>query len=178
MSLPPVTTDVTCKTILYCRNHLRDQDPLKDPAFRELLPQRMLASFASTPDSSRTLEKNGIDGDERFDKVINDNTPTSAPRYAPATKLGGPKNMPLFILRQIQSMLNDFHATAAPTAGAPGTDTPMLDSPTWGNCIAILKEMTDQLSQAERIRDTPIPMALGIHVSVGRAGSAWHHDSC
>lgn len=74
--------------------------------------------------------------------------------------------MPLFILRQIQSLLNDFHATAAATAGSPVGETPMLDAPTWGNCIAICKELTDQLSQAERIRDTPIPMALGIHVSV------------
>ncbi|KAK9898815.1 UPF0187-domain-containing protein [Cystobasidium minutum MCA 4210] len=154
--------------IAYCyafKNHLRDQDPLKDPAFRELLSKELLASFESTPHSSRTIEKNGTSSDERFDKVINDNTPTAAPRRAQATKLGGPKNMPLCILRNIQSLLNSFHATAAPTAGAPAADSPMLDSPTWGNCIAIIKEMTDQLSQAERIRDTPIPMALGIHVS-------------
>jgi putative membrane protein len=148
---------------------LRDRDALRDPAFCDLLPRRILQSFEATPLSARTLEKNGTSSEERFEKVINDNTPTEAPLSAPATKLGGPKNMPLFILRQIQSILNDFHATAAPTMGAPGADTPMLDAPTWGNCIAICKEMTDQLSQAERIRDTPIPMALGIHVSVGRA---------
>ena len=151
------------------RNHLRDRDPLTDAAFCELLPQRLLGSFESTPSSSRSSETRSSVADERFEKVLNDNQPTKAPRQVQATKLGGPKNMPLFILRQIQSLLNDFHATAAPTAGSPVGNTPMLDSATWGNCIAICKELTDQLSQAERIRDTPIPMALGIHVSVGSA---------
>lgn len=41
----------------------------------------------------------------------------------------------------------------------------MLETPTWGTALGILKEMIEQLTQAERIRDTPIPMALGIHVS-------------
>ena len=61
-------------------------------------------------------------------------------------------------------MLNDFHTTLAPSRGSPGSETVLLETPTWANCLGVLKEMTDQLSQAERIRDTPIPLALGIHV--------------
>lgn len=148
------------------RNHLRDQDPLEDPVFRQLLPTRLLESFESTPSSRRTLRQDGSTKEERFFEVLNENVPTDAPKRIPATKLGGPKNMPLFILRQFQALLNDFHTTSAPSVGSPSPESPILDNATWANCLNVCKEMTDQLSQAERIRDTPIPMALGIHVSV------------
>lgn len=109
-------------------------------------------------------DRRDVDQPEKFGRVLNDETSLDAPRSAGATKLGGPRNMPLLLLRQIQSVVNDFHVTAAPARGNPGSETVLLETPTWATCLNILKEMTDQLSQAERIRDTPIPKALGIHV--------------
>lgn len=65
-----------------------------------------------------------------------------------------------------QALLNEFHTTAASSLGSPGSETPLLETATWATCLGVVKEMTDMLTQAERIRDTPIPVALGIHVQV------------
>ena len=183
-----------CLIVFNHRNHLRDSDSLADPAFCELLPKRLLYSFHSTPQYLRTVSSTKEDMPEKFQRVINDEISQArpTPTKTGATKLGGPSNMPLHLLRQIvslqsrpfhlivslmfnrqQSMLNEFHTTMAPSKGSPGGQTALLDSATWANCLSVLKEMTDQLSQAERIRDTPIPIALGIHVQVGERKSAF-----
>lgn len=184
------------------RNHLRDLDSLEDPEFCALVPPKLLYSFQATPQNRRTDSSREKDTElpEKFDRVLNVVEPNSSgfPTKAGATKLGGPKNMPLLILRQIvsgeysmhsqqcvisttsrhadrclilfvnpllqHSILNDFHTTTAASTGSPGSETTLLETATWATCLGILKDMTEQLSQAERIRDTPIPMALGIHV--------------
>jgi hypothetical protein len=136
-----------------------------------MLPQALLYAFRSTPQAQRTLPSRGssddIGADEKFGRVLNDTvgaTTSATPTQTRATRLGAPQNMPLFLLRQIQNTMNDFHVTLAPARGSPGSETVLLETPTWATCLGVIKEMTDQLSQAERIRDTPIPKALGIHV--------------
>jgi len=145
------------------KHHLREADPLNDPDFCHLLPKDLLLSFSSTPVISRTISQKAVE-DEKFGRVLNVPATLKSPTKAGATKKGGPRNMPLFILRQIQTLLNEFHTSAAPSQGAPGDESPLLETPTWATCLGIIKEMTDLLTQAERIHSTPIPLALAVHV--------------
>lgn len=60
-------------------------------------------SFTSTPAIVRTISQAAGAEDEKFARVLNVEEKPQSPTAAGATKRGGPRNMPLFILRQIVS---------------------------------------------------------------------------
>lgn len=83
------------------KHHLRDSDSLDDNEFRTLLPKRLLMSFENTPERLRTLDPARSMEPEKYQRVLNDHEGTRVRKISGATKLGGPRNMPLLILRQI-----------------------------------------------------------------------------
>ena len=48
--------------------------------------------------------------------------------------------------------------------GSPGGEAVALDTTTWATALGLLKDLTDNVTQMERIRDTPIPLVLHVHL--------------
>ncbi|KAL8278914.1 hypothetical protein RQP46_008583 [Phenoliferia psychrophenolica] len=69
-------------------------------------------------------------------------------------KGGVPKNLPLVIIRTMHALLNDMKAKNE------------LDAGTWAGGQSTLNQLSDSLTALERIRDTPIPMVLQIHLQL------------
>ena len=90
------------------KNHLRDADSLSDAEFRKLLPPAMLHNFEATPSfDRRTSGLLDSQDEEKFERVLNYDTATSAQARevkSKSTRLGAPRNMPLYLLRQIVSL--------------------------------------------------------------------------
>ncbi|TIC06430.1 UPF0187-domain-containing protein [Wallemia mellicola] len=74
-----------------------------------------------------------------------------------------PSNIPLSVLRLLQVYLNGFYNNR-PERRNDNMKT-HIDTPLFVNMIGYLKELTDLMTQAEKIRDTPIPLILSIHLN-------------
>ena len=61
------------------------------------------------------------------------------------------------MIREVQRLLNEFHTATINTAGAPEGDKPALEIPTWASCLGLLGQLTDCVTNMERIHDTPVP---------------------
>jgi len=142
------------------KHYLRDEVGENYDDLQCILPGSFLETIASTPSHDRVASdpEKGPSEVQRMSLQKDEKTlsKASSPK---ATSSGGPQNLPLAILRQLHYAMNQFHLSAPGT-----TDQPLLETVVWANCLGILKELTDSLTNAERIRDTPIPLALGIHL--------------
>ncbi|TIB71414.1 UPF0187-domain-containing protein [Wallemia mellicola] len=74
-----------------------------------------------------------------------------------------PSNIPLSVLRLLQVYLNGFYNNR-PERRNDNMKT-HIDTPLFVNMIGYLKELTDLMTQAEKIRDTPIPLIISIHLN-------------
>ncbi|GAA6050155.1 hypothetical protein JCM3770_000428 [Rhodotorula araucariae] len=160
-----------------CMYRLRDLPGLTHPELRKLLPAALLEAYASTPESARRrpslssttsssfVEHSTASESERA--LAGLNTAPSPARIRPrALPTGEPSNLPLSLIRATHAYLTVWHETKLPSRDAPDEGSSVLDGPTWAACTGALKEWTDQLTALERIRDTPIPLILNIHLQL------------
>lgn len=167
-------------------HHLRDEPGLHDE-LRTILPAPFVEAMEQTPKELRAspmltrstrdtkVEHSNATEAERAMAQLN-RAPGSgaeeqrrehaAPAEAEPAVLpsGAPSNLPFAIIRTMHSYVNLFHTTNTMTEGSPSADSAALDAPTYGHCLSQLNAFTDQLTALERIRDTPIPLVLSIHL--------------
>ncbi|BGP39928.1 hypothetical protein JCM10450v2_003907 [Rhodotorula kratochvilovae] len=160
-----------------CMYRLRDMPGLAHPELRKLLPAALLDAYASTPASARRrpsisstssssfVEHSTASESERALAGLN-TTPSPARIRPRALPTGEPSNLPLSLIRATHAYLTAWHETKLPSRDAPDEGSSVLDGPTWAACTGALKEWTDQLTALERIRDTPIPLILNIHLQL------------
>lgn len=163
------------------KHHLRDETDIDHPDLKDLLPlhfaHRMNRTAqapvvcSSKPDRSPSHEPSDAhagraplkrrstpEADRAYRNANTDSPRTLAERALPGSDpRGTPLNLPLAILKQLHAYLNAFRTEPYPSSGSPQGNTPALDTPTWANCLGVLKDMTEQLTTAERIRDSPSP---------------------
>ncbi|KAM0752022.1 hypothetical protein T439DRAFT_199296 [Meredithblackwellia eburnea MCA 4105] len=65
-----------------------------------------------------------------------------------------PRNLPLLLIRTMHAYLNELKNADA------------IDGNTWSGCQSGLNAFTDQLTSLERVRDTPIPVILQVHLQL------------
>ncbi|GAA5928595.1 uncharacterized protein JCM15063_003917 [Sporobolomyces koalae] len=161
-----------------CMYRLRDQPGVSHPELRQLLPEALLDTFRTTPTEDRRrrpsigstssasfVESSTATEEERA--IAGLNAPPSRARYVPfALPQGEPSNLPLSLIRATHAYLNSYQSTPMSTKGQPSATSPALDGVTYGTCIGYLKDFSDQLTSLERIRDTPIPLILNIHLQL------------
>lgn len=95
------------------------------------------------------------EADREYRSANTDSPRSLAQRALPGSHPRGQGfNLPLAILKQLHAYLNAFHTEPYPSSGSPKGDSPALDTPTWANALTSLKELTEQLTAAERIRDS------------------------
>ncbi|GAA6060070.1 hypothetical protein JCM10212_003031 [Sporobolomyces blumeae] len=167
---------LVCAFPFACMYRLRDQPGVSHPELRRLLPEDLLDTFRSTtaeerrPSIGSTSTGSFVDhstATEEERAIAGLNAPPSRDRFVPyALPSGEPSNLPLSLLRATHAYLNAFHSTPMATKGQPNATDAALDAATWGTCIGCLKEFSDQLTSLERIRDTPIPLILNIHLQL------------
>ncbi|GAA6012288.1 hypothetical protein JCM11491_007083 [Sporobolomyces phaffii] len=167
---------LVCAFPFACMYRLRDQTGVSHPELTQLLPEPLLQAFRSTPsrerrpsigstDSTSFVEHSTATEEERAISGLN-STPSSS-RFVPFALAGGePSNLPLSLVRATHAYLNAYHSTPMSTKGQPSESSPALDAVTYGTCVGYLKEFSDQLTSLERIRDTPIPLILNIHLQL------------
>ncbi|GAA5980764.1 hypothetical protein JCM5350_006380 [Sporobolomyces pararoseus] len=167
---------LVCAFPFACMYRLRDQPGVSHPELHRLLPEPLLQSFRSTPTEDRRpsigstssasfVEHSTANEEERAISGLN--APPSPSRFVPfALPTGEPSNLPLSLIRATHAYLNAYHSTPMSTKGQPSESTPALDAVTYGTCVNYLKEFSDQLTSLERIRDTPIPLILNIHLQL------------
>ena len=129
--------------------HLRDQNAFDHPSFQQLLPSPLFRTLNNAANSFGTLPSHEKPSEptetERGLALLND--------QSGKMHRGEPKvNVPLLLIRSLHALLN--HLAASKT----------LDSSVHGRALGSLDSLTETLTQMERIRDTPIPMILGIHL--------------
>ncbi|TKA54360.1 hypothetical protein B0A53_03455 [Rhodotorula sp. CCFEE 5036] len=157
---------------------LRDQPGIEHAELRNLLPVTLVESYRSTPLQARerpaaATEKRGSfvvehsSAPEEDRAIAGLNAPPSAERFFPhALPTGEPSNLPLSLIRAMQAYLAVWHETKLPSRDSPSEKTSVLDGVTFAACNNALKEFTDSLTALERIRDTPIPLILQIHLQL------------
>ncbi|KWU46143.1 UPF0187-domain-containing protein [Rhodotorula sp. JG-1b] len=157
---------------------LRDQPGIEHAELRNLLPVTLIESYRSTPLQARerptaATEKRGSfvvehsSAPEEDRAIAGLNAPPSAERFYPhALPTGEPSNLPLSLIRAMQAYLAVWHETKLPSRDSPSEGTSVLDGVTFAACNNALKEFTDSLTALERIRDTPIPLILQIHLQL------------
>lgn len=158
------------------RLHLRDETDLHHPELKDLLPVAFVQRLSRdatvdtgspiVPSSPKqgavrrppTKRRSTPEADREYRSANTDSPRSLAQRALPGSHPGGPPlNLPLAILKQLHAYLNAFHTEPYPSTGSPKDGTPALDTPTWANTLTSLKEMTEQLTVAERIRDSECP---------------------
>ncbi|ORY92657.1 Bestrophin, RFP-TM, chloride channel-domain-containing protein [Leucosporidium creatinivorum] len=173
---------------------LRDQPGVDHPELRALLPPSLLDAYSDIPtlppgrrssiDGAGKVQHSSASESTRALAALNTeplppSDPTSAPpstfpsntgaqSYKPkhrfATLPPSSTNLPLSLIRVMQALLNEFHTAKLASVGDPEADTPVLDDATFSTCIGSLNQFTEHLTALERIRDTPIPLILNIHL--------------
>ncbi|GAA6002276.1 uncharacterized protein JCM10292_000842 [Rhodotorula paludigena] len=168
---------LVCAFPFACMYRLRDMPGVTHPELRNLLPQALLEAYRSTPASARRRPSISSSSSASFvehstaseaDRAIAGlNAAPSAERFRPhALPTGEPSNLPLSLIRALHAYLTAWHETKLPSRDAPDEGTSVLDGATWAACTGALREYTDQLTALERIRDTPIPLILHIHLQL------------
>ncbi|GAA5911496.1 uncharacterized protein JCM6883_005777 [Sporobolomyces salmoneus] len=167
---------LVCAFPFACMYRLRDQSGVSHPELRQLLPEQLLESFRSTPLEARrpsigsTSSASFVDHSTAAEEeraISGLNAPPSATRFIPfALPTGEPSNLPLSLIRASHAYLNAYHSTPMSTKGQPSETSPAIDAVTYGTCVGYLKDFSDQLTALERIRDTPIPLILNIHLQL------------
>ncbi|GAA5909951.1 hypothetical protein JCM8208_006396 [Rhodotorula glutinis] len=159
-----------------CMYRLRDMPGLTHPELRQLLPSTLLEAYASTPmsarrpsissESSASFVEHSVAGESER-ALAGLNTAPSPLRIRPhALPTGEPSNLPLSLIRATHAYLTAWHETKLPSRDAPDENSAVLDGATWAACTNAMKDYTDQLTALERIRDTPIPLILNIHLQL------------
>ncbi|GAA5861562.1 hypothetical protein JCM3774_002627 [Rhodotorula dairenensis] len=156
---------------------LRDQPGIEHAELRDLLPATLVESYRATPLETRerptVSQKSGSfvvehsSAPEEDRAIAGLNAPPSRERFFPhALPTGEPTNLPLSLIRAMQAYLAVWHETKLPSRDSPSETTSVLDGVTFAACNGALKEFTDSLTALERIRDTPIPLILQIHLQL------------
>ncbi|GAA5981764.1 hypothetical protein JCM10908_004600 [Rhodotorula pacifica] len=156
---------------------LRDQPGIEHAELRDLLPSSLVDSYRATPldvrDRPPASQKSGSfvvqhsSAPEEERAIAGLNAPPSKERFFPhALPTGEPTNLPLSLIRAMQAYLAAWHETKLPSRDSPSETTSVLDGVTYGACNNALKDFTDSLTALERIRDTPIPLILQIHLQL------------
>ena len=139
-------------------HHLRDHDAFDSPAFARFMPDSYIAAIRHTPGhrSQQTLDVAPEDTEEsRSQFALNDLSPATIRglRQPAASPSGAPTNVPLSIVRLLQTYLIRFRTTDGQSKGSVA-DATLIDGATFGNCVQSLKELTDALTNMERIKDS------------------------
>ncbi|GAA5836076.1 hypothetical protein JCM3766R1_001959 [Sporobolomyces carnicolor] len=168
---------LVCAFPFACMYRLRDQSGVSQPEVQRLLPDALVESFRATPSEDRRpsigstssaasfVDHSSATEEERAISGLN--APPSQTRSIPfALPHGEPSNLPLSLIRATHAYLNAYHSTPMSTKSQPSESSPAIDAVTYGTCVGYLKEFSDQLTSLERIRDTPIPLILNIHLQL------------
>ncbi|POY71815.1 hypothetical protein BMF94_5176 [Rhodotorula taiwanensis] len=156
---------------------LRDQPGIDHAELRALLPDTLLEAYRATPLQARsrpsvasqtgsfTVESSKAPEEDRAIEALN--APPSTERFFPrALPSGEPTNLPLSLIRAMQAYLSMWHEVKLPSRDSPSETTSVLDGVTFAAANNALNQLTDSLTALERIRDTPIPLILQIHLQL------------
>jgi len=141
-------------------HRLRDEPGVHHPELAALLPPSIHKAYAAapTPTGPATLPggvaHSNASEPERATAALNVPDEVEAARWSP--RAGEvPSNLPLFLLRAAQASVL---ATKVGDA--------QLDAAVYGATAGALQAFTEQLTALERIRDTPIPLVLQLHLQL------------
>lgn len=93
----------------------------------------------------------------------------SAPHVDPLTGSIVPRNLPVDILREMQTGLVRFHQGVTATSSRQRSKSQSrrevkLSGPVFAHSVGLLNTLSSQLTELERLRDTPIPALLSSHL--------------
>lgn len=126
------------------------------------------------PDPERTAV--AYKREEAREEAAQNIDPPAALRARATPRVGArgsvvPSNVPLDLLRVLQTRLNELHDTQTQTSERDVQ--PKLNGPCFAHCIGLLNTLTSTMTELEQIRDTPIPLALAIHLKQVRRRSSF-----
>ncbi|GAA99950.1 uncharacterized protein L969DRAFT_609983 [Mixia osmundae IAM 14324] len=127
------------------KSHLRDEAALDEPMLPPLLSFELLQAAKQMARRSNHVTS---EADRELSALNDDSHFELARRSAPSATA----NLPLIILRHLHVHLNCLRADKT------------LEISDHAFLNGILREMTDIVTKTERIKATPIPMCLGIHL--------------